>query len=84
MTKILYLPTNEYLKFWIADGDYGIGFNTTVLEHAGSFNKPSFATIEDALTKICACYSTALFFVRVNKIKHLPILREELEIIYDE
>jgi hypothetical protein len=84
MTKILYLPTNEYIKFWIDDGDIGTGFKTTKVENAGNYYEPAFSSPEDAIAKICACTSNALLFLTANNITHLPILREELEISYDE
>jgi hypothetical protein len=84
MTKLLYLPTNEYLKFWIEDGDNGTGFNTTKIESAGSYLTPRYRSVEEAVEAVVKASPGSILFLEVNNIQHLPILREELEVIYDE
>ena len=78
MTKILYIPTGEYLKYINPETDYG--FSEIILEHIGIYN-PIFELYE-----ICSLteeqtrgYSDWLL---ANGIK-VPAILEEFEIIYD-
>lgn len=75
MPKILYIPTGEYLKFY--SGKYPNWLKETSIEALGG----SLESKVEFLVNDSNFYPSS-DWVETNKVV-LPILRSELEIIYD-
>lgn len=74
MIKILYIPTGEYLKWYAENGSLG----TTDL------TKTHFISIEQTIYNLTtSAYGASSYWIKTNNIVKFPLVREELEIIYD-
>ncbi len=73
MTKILYIPTGDFLNFISETPD--LSLTTTVFEEAvmGTLTPDDFIDLTISFQQL----------MNFTNDVHLPILREELEIIYD-
>ena len=80
MTKILYIPTGEYIRNLINTKSINNSYYNTFI-YEGSFQQ-----IEDCVDTLCSmslCEWGFFEWRQVNNIVSLPILRSELEIIDD-
>ncbi len=80
MTKILYLPTGRYLKFYDEE-DININEETDTIEHSELYTRYN-EDIETIIDWLMNNIPSNIFLER-NAIDDTPIPREHLEIIND-
>lgn len=82
MTKLLYIPTNQFIIFYTSP--FSPTLNTINMEELYSFNgvvEKEINFILDGVNNSFNYYEKN-WLIKKNNIK-LPLLREELEVIYD-
>lgn len=76
MTKLLYIPTGEYITFYGNDGEL-----TNIIEKLNKHEYIGF-THNNIIKSIISISNNGSSLYERNKIK-IPVVKEEFEVIYD-
>lgn len=81
MTKLLYVPTGEYITFWSSKYSNETNHYTVIIEDLDKDCYNMFDGI-DIIEDIMSLELVDIEILKRNRIKR-PIVREDFEIIYD-